>query len=111
MSANPKFLAATAQVDSAAIQALPQSRKIYEQGSRPDIRVPFREISQDDTPTLFGGESNPPLTVYDASGPYTDPTVNIDIRKGCPRFGAPGSTNGRIQKCCPAPVVSMGRNA
>ncbi|HLU02814.1 MAG TPA: phosphomethylpyrimidine synthase ThiC [Advenella sp.] len=84
MSANPKFLAATAQVDSAAIQALPQSRKIYEQGSRPDIRVPFREISQDDTPTLFGGESNPPLTVYDASGPYTDPTVNIDIRKGLP---------------------------
>ena len=84
MSANPKFLAATAQVDSAAIQALPQSRKIYEQGSRPDIRVPFREISQDDTPTLFGGESNPPLTVYDASGPYTDPTINIDIRKGLP---------------------------
>jgi len=84
MSANPKFLAATAQVDSAAIQALPQSRKIYEQGSRPDIRVPFREISQDDTPTLFGGESNPPLTVYDASGPYTDPKVHIDIRKGLP---------------------------
>ncbi|AHG65036.1 phosphomethylpyrimidine synthase ThiC [Advenella mimigardefordensis] len=86
MSANPKFLAATAQVDSAAIQALPQSRKIYEQGSRPDIRVPFREISQDDTPTLFGGESNPPLTVYDASGPYTDPTVQIDIRKGLPEL-------------------------
>ncbi|PJX25732.1 phosphomethylpyrimidine synthase ThiC [Advenella sp. S44] len=84
MSAIPKFLAATAQVDSAAIQALPQSRKIYEQGSRPDIRVPFRQISQDDTPTLFGGESNPPLTVYDASGPYTDPAVSIDIRKGLP---------------------------
>ncbi len=84
MSANPKFLAATAQVDSAAIQALPQSRKIYEQGSRPDIRVPFREISQDDTPTLFGGETNPPLTVYDTSGPYSDPEVSIDIRKGLP---------------------------
>ncbi|MGO1765954.1 MAG: phosphomethylpyrimidine synthase ThiC, partial [Advenella sp.] len=56
----------------------------YEQGSRPDIRVPFRQISQDDTPTLFGGESNPPLTVYDASGPYTDPAVSIDIRKGLP---------------------------
>ncbi len=86
MSANPKFLAATAQVDSAAIQALPQSRKIYEQGSRPDIRVPFREISQDDTPTLFGGESNPPLTVYDTSGPYSDPEVSIDIRKGLPEL-------------------------
>ncbi|MGB3276237.1 MAG: phosphomethylpyrimidine synthase ThiC [Castellaniella sp.] len=82
MNANPQFLAARATVDLAAIEPLPQSRKIYETGSRPDIRVPFREISQDDTPTLFGGESNPPLTVYDTSGPYTDPGVSIDIRKG-----------------------------
>ncbi len=84
MSAKPTFTAATAQVDDAAIQSLPRSRKIYEQGSRPDIRVPFREISQDDTPTMFGGEKNPPLTVYDTSGPYTDPSVKIDIRKGLP---------------------------
>ncbi|MGB3423226.1 MAG: phosphomethylpyrimidine synthase ThiC [Castellaniella sp.] len=82
MNANPQFLAARATVDLAAIEPLPQSRKIYETGSRPDIRVPFREISQDDTPTLFGGESNPPLTVYDTSGPYTDPDAVIDIRKG-----------------------------
>ncbi len=82
MNANPQFLAARATVDLAAIEPLPQSRKIYETGSRPDIRVPFREISQDDTPTLFGGESNPPLTVYDTSGPYTDPDASIDIRKG-----------------------------
>lgn len=84
MSAKPIFSAATAQVDNAAVQSLPRSRKIYEQGSRPDIRVPFREISQEDTPTMFGGEKNPPLTVYDTSGPYTDPTVRIDIRKGLP---------------------------
>ena len=84
MSAKPIFSAATAQVDNAAIQSLPRSRKIHEQGSRPDIRVPFREISQDDTPTMFGGEKNPPLTVYDTSGPYTDPAVQIDIRKGLP---------------------------
>ncbi|WKU20109.1 phosphomethylpyrimidine synthase ThiC [Advenella alkanexedens] len=84
MSAKPIFSAATAQVDNAAVQSLPRSRKIYEQGSRPDIRVPFREISQDDTPTMFGGEKNPPLTVYDTSGPYTDSTVRIDIRKGLP---------------------------
>jgi phosphomethylpyrimidine synthase len=82
LNANPQFLAARATVDLAAIEPLPQSRKIYETGSRPDIRVPFREISQDDTPTLFGGESNPPLTVYDTSGPYTDPDATIDIRKG-----------------------------
>ncbi|WP_299455282.1 phosphomethylpyrimidine synthase ThiC [uncultured Pigmentiphaga sp.] len=84
MNANPKFLAATAQVDQAAIQPLPKSRKIYEQGSRPDIRVPFREIEQSDTPTSFGGEKNPPITVYDTSGPYTDPDVKIDIRSGLP---------------------------
>src|SRR5690606_28887892 len=84
MNANPKFLAATAEVDAAAVAPLPKSRKIYETGSRPDIRVPFREISQDDTPTMFGGERNPPLTVYDTSGPYTDPDVKIDIRRGLP---------------------------
>ena len=69
MNANPKFLAATAEVDSAAVAPLPKSRKVYETGSRPDIRVPFREIEQADTPTMFGGEKNPPLTVYDCSGP------------------------------------------
>ena len=72
-----KFLAAAAQVDSAAIQPLPNSRKVYVEGSRPDIRVPMREISQSDTPTGFGGEPNPPVTVYDCSGPYTDPDAQI----------------------------------
>jgi len=84
MNANPKFLAATAQVDSAAVAPLPKSRKVYVTGSRPDIRVPFREVEQSDTPTSFGGEKNPPLTIYDTSGPYTDPEAKIDIRKGLP---------------------------
>ncbi|HEY1059388.1 MAG TPA: phosphomethylpyrimidine synthase ThiC [Limnobacter sp.] len=82
MNANPDFLAATAKVDEAAIQPLPNSRKVYVQGSRPDIQVPMREITQDDTPTAFGGEKNPPIYVYDCSGPYTDPNVRIDIRSG-----------------------------
>jgi phosphomethylpyrimidine synthase len=82
MNANPKFLSATATVDEAAIQPLPNSRKIYVQGSRPDIRVPMREISQADTPASFGAEKNPPIFVYDTSGPYTDPDVKIDIRSG-----------------------------
>ena len=80
---NPsQFLAATATVDEAAVQPLPNSRKIYVQGSRADIQVPMREISQSDTPTSFGGEKNPPIYVYDCSGPYTDPNVKIDIRSG-----------------------------
>ena len=84
MSANPDFLAATAKVDEAAVKPLPNSRKVYVQGSRPDIQVPMREISQDDTPTSFGGEKNPPIYVYDCSGIYTDPTAKIDIRSGLP---------------------------
>jgi phosphomethylpyrimidine synthase len=82
MNANPQFLAATATVDEAAIQPLPNSRKIHVEGSRPDIRVPMREISQSDTPASFGAEKNPPIYVYDTSGPYTDPAVKIDIRSG-----------------------------
>ena len=82
MNANPKFLSATAHVDEAAIKPLPRSRKIYVQGSRDDIQVPMREISQSDTPASFGAESNAPLYVYDTSGPYTDPGAAIDIRNG-----------------------------
>ena len=83
----PKFLSATAVVDAAAIRPLPMSRKMYVEGSRPDIQVPMREISQSDTADSFGGEKNPPIYVYDTSGPYTDPAVAIDIRSGlpCPR--------------------------
>jgi len=82
LSTSAKFLEATAHVDEAAVQPLPNSRKIYVQGSRPDIQVPMREISQSDTPTGMGGEKNPPIFVYDTSGPYTDPKVHIDIRSG-----------------------------
>jgi len=82
MNANPKFLSQTAHVDNAAVQPLPNSRKVYVTGSRPDIRVPMREISQADTPASMGAEVNPPIYVYDCSGPYTDPAVKIDIRSG-----------------------------
>lgn len=88
MSANPDFLAATAKVDEAAVKPLPNSEKVYVQGSRPDIRVPMRKIWQDDTPTAFGGEKNPPIYVYDTSGPYTDPAAKIDIRSGLPAIRA-----------------------
>jgi phosphomethylpyrimidine synthase len=89
MNALPKFLSSTAEVDQAAIHPLPNSRKIYVEGSRPDIRVPMREISQSDTADSFGGEKNPPIYVYDTSGPYTDPDAAIDIRSGLatPRLG------------------------
>lgn len=80
--ASPADFNQTILVDQAAIAPLPNSRKIFVTGSRPDIRVPMREISQADTSTSFGGEKNPPVTVYDTSGPYTDPSVSIDIQSG-----------------------------
>jgi phosphomethylpyrimidine synthase len=82
MNAHPKFLAATAHVDDAAIKPLPNSRKVYVG----PLRVPMREVSQSDTPSMFGGEKNPPIYVYDCSGPYTDPEARIDIRSGLSPF-------------------------
>jgi phosphomethylpyrimidine synthase len=79
-----KFLNETASVDEGATKPFAKSRKVYVEGSRPDIRVPFREISLSDTPSAFGAEKNPPVVVYDTSGPYTDPTISIDIRNGLP---------------------------
>ncbi|MDR2450553.1 MAG: phosphomethylpyrimidine synthase ThiC [Candidatus Accumulibacter sp.] len=82
------FTAASARVDAAAIAPFPNSRRIYVQGSRPDLRVPMREIAQADTPTAFGGERNPPIFVYDCSGPYGDPRTAIDLRQGLPALRA-----------------------
>ncbi len=82
MNAHPKFLASAAHVDEAAVKPLPQSRKVYVEGKLPGVRVPMREISQSDTPASFGVEKNPPIYVYDTSGPYTDPSVAIDIQTG-----------------------------
>ncbi|MCP1313545.1 MULTISPECIES: phosphomethylpyrimidine synthase ThiC [unclassified Halomonas] len=82
MSRTQHFLAETAQVDAAAIAPLPASTKRYIEGSRPDIRVPFREITLSPTTTSGEAEENPPLLVYDTSGPYTDPAAQIDLRQG-----------------------------
>lgn len=109
MNANPKFLAATAQVDSAAVAPLPRSRKVYETGSRPDIRVPFREVEQSDTSTSFGGEKNPPLTIYDTSGPYTDPQAEIDIRKGLPAIRKIWIEERKDTEVLPGPTSHYGQ--
>ncbi len=82
MNANPKFLNTAAQVDAGAVKPLPNSRKVYIPGSSADIQVPMREITQSDTPASMGAEKNPPIFVYDTSGPYTDPAAKIDIRSG-----------------------------
>src|SRR5947208_11380192 len=81
MNANDKFSARDAHVDNAAVQPLPNSKKIFVEGSRPDVRVPMREVAQSDTPASFGVEANPPISVYDTSGPYTDPSARLQNRE------------------------------
>ncbi len=85
MSAIPEdFLKKTAQLSEEATRPFSGSRKIYVEGSRPDIRVPMREIIQAATHTDAGLEENPPITVYDTSGPYSDPDIKVDLMQGMP---------------------------
>ncbi|OAI51514.1 phosphomethylpyrimidine synthase ThiC [Betaproteobacteria bacterium SCGC AG-212-J23] len=104
MNANPKFLAATAHVDDAAVKPLPNSRKIYVG----PLRVPMREVSQADTPSMFGGEPNPPIYVYDCSGPYTDPAAKIDIRSGLPALREPWIVGRNDTAVLPGPSSRYG---
>lgn len=75
-------------IDTLEGAAFPNSRRIYIQGSQADIRVPMREIQL--SPTLVGGDNDNPITkptnrsVYDTSGPYGDPDIGIDVRRGWP---------------------------
>ncbi len=63
------------------------SKKVYVPGKIHDIKVAMREISVSPTKLFSGGTmENPPVTVYDASGPYTDENAVIDIKKGLPRI-------------------------
>ncbi|MEN8170410.1 MAG: phosphomethylpyrimidine synthase ThiC [Pseudomonadota bacterium] len=85
MSAIPEeFLKKTSQLSAEVTKPFPKSKKIYLEGSRADIRVPMREVSQDDAMTSGAPETNPPIFVYDTSGPYTDPSTKIDLMAGLP---------------------------
>ena len=89
MNALPSDLARAAQeLSDAVTRPIPGSHKIHVQGSRHDLKVPLREVCQAQTPTLFGGEGNPPITVYDTSGPYTDPDYRVDLATGLPALRA-----------------------
>ncbi|QTN96530.1 phosphomethylpyrimidine synthase ThiC [Bacillus sp. LJBV19] len=70
------------QANISIMSSFSDSKKVYAEGSSPDIRVPMREISLSATTGAFGEEENAPVRVYDTSGPYTDPDVQIDIHEG-----------------------------
>jgi phosphomethylpyrimidine synthase len=71
-----------AQAVDAAVQSFPASQKVYLTGTRPDVKVPVREITLTPTSGRFGEEENSPIRVYDTSGPYTDPAATTDIHRG-----------------------------
>ncbi|WP_300173353.1 phosphomethylpyrimidine synthase ThiC [uncultured Aliivibrio sp.] len=84
-------LDAKTNIESLSVQPYPNSSKVYIEGSRPDIRVPMREISLADS--LVGGTKenptlipNEPIQVYDTSGVYTDPNYDIDVYQGLPKL-------------------------
>ncbi len=64
--------------------SFPASNKVYREGSQPSIQVPFRQVTLDPTTGRFGQEDNPPLSVYDTSGPYSDSAAMLDLRQGLP---------------------------
>ena len=83
MNAVPSsLLQQTDQLSESVTRPIPGSRKIFVEGSRPDLCVAMREVGLSRTPTLFGGEDNPAVTIYDPSGPYTDPDAAIDLSAG-----------------------------
>jgi phosphomethylpyrimidine synthase len=85
MSAIPEsFIQKTTQLSADVTRAFANARKIYISGSQANIRVPMREVTQTPTHASQGIEENPPIYIYDTSGPYTDPAVAIDLLKGLP---------------------------
>src|SRR4051812_10391589 len=97
MNANPKFLAAQAHVDAAAVQPFPGSRKVHVG----PLRVAMREIAQ--------SADNPPILVYDTSGPYTDPAAKIDIRAGLAPLREPWITARDDSDLLEGPTSEYGR--
>ena len=110
MNAMPSLLQQQAQqLSDSVTRPIPGSRKVFAAGSRPDLRVAMREIVQTATPTLFGGEDNPPITVYDTSGPYTDPDARIDLSAGLPALRAGWIAERGDTEALPALTSEFGR--
>ncbi len=87
MSAIPQdFIKETNQLSKDITRPFPGSKKIYVEGSRPDIQVGMREVTLTQTHTEAGIERNDPVTIYDTSGVYTDPDCDIDLLQGLPNI-------------------------
>ena len=85
MNQTSETLTRLSTVNQAFIEPLPNSTKIFVEGSHPGIRVPMREIQLTDTIGDLA-EVNEPIHIYDTSGPYTDPSKTINFREGVERI-------------------------
>lgn len=85
MEYNSETLKKLSKVGKSFIEPFPNSTKIFVKGSRDDIRVPMREIKLTDTIGSLA-EKNQPVSVYDTSGPYTDPIKSVNFRQGIDRI-------------------------
>lgn len=111
MDAMPSSLQQQAQQLSASLtRPIPGSAKVFVQGPRPDLRVAMREIVQEPTPVFSGGGDNPPVAVYDTSGPYTDPEACIDLSAGLPALRAAWIAERQDTMVLPGPGSAFGRS-
>jgi phosphomethylpyrimidine synthase len=79
----------THRLSEEATRAWPASRRVWATGSRADLKVALREVLQTPTESTNGTEKNPPIPIYDTSGPYTDPEAEIDLVRGLDPLRAP----------------------
>jgi phosphomethylpyrimidine synthase len=111
MSAIPDdVIASTARLSEEVTRPFPNARKVYVQGSRADIRVPMREVRQTPTVTNAGLEPNPPVYVYDTSGPFTDPDVRVDLTRGLPEVRTRWIEERGDTVVLPGPSSAFGRD-
>ena len=103
------FINRTARLSQEAVRPYPSSRKVFVTGSSPDVRVGMREVIQTPTPAAGGEEDNPPIPVYDTSGPYTDPAAHIDLLAGLPALRAPWIERRGDTEILPGPSSEYGR--
>ena len=96
-------------LDAEALKPFPNSRKRYAFGRAADIKVPMREITQAPTVTSSGTEQNPSITLYDTSGPYSDSSITIDIRRGLPALRREWILERNDSEALPKPSSADGR--
>ena len=97
-------------LDPAVTTPFASSRKTYVAGRRDDVKVAMREVDLAASAEEFGGGANPPVPIYDTSGPYTDPDVAIDIRQGLAPLRQAWIDARDDTETLPGPSSAFGRN-